>query len=208
MLPIALGGCGLLVGDEQNKKIPAEYDLAAQKDKKILVLVRQPGWLQTDTNLRYDVTVAINNYLASKLLIPADNLVTYTQLTNYRSRTPGFNMMSPDQIGRGIGADLVLMAAIDGYQMNKIWKTNYYKGYLSMNAVLIEAGSNTKLWPKQMSKPVKVGFEVEEGGRDVASKRLAAGSAHCLCRYLYDCPEKYFKSSVDRADRAWEQWEQ
>ena len=62
-----------------------------------------------------------------------------------------------------------------------------------------------KLWPEsEESKSIKVGFEVEQRGKEIAIKRLAAAVAHCAVRHFYDCPKNKFKIPEDRSRINWE----
>jgi hypothetical protein len=49
-----------------------------------------------------------------------------------------------------------------------------------------------------------VGFESERNGRDAAAVRLAVAAAHCVSRYLYDCPKNQFKIADEVTDIGWE----
>jgi hypothetical protein len=55
-------------------------------------------------------------------------------------------------------------------------------------------------------KDVRVGFDIESRGQEIATERLAASAAHCTVRYLYDCPEPRFKIAEDRSDESWKAW--
>ena len=68
--------------------------------------------------------------------------------------------------------------------------------------------SPMKLWPKsEKAKFVKVGFEVETGGKEASVARLASASAYGIVRYLYDCPRNKFKFADDRSGSQWQEWE-
>ena len=183
-------------------KIPAEYDLTKHKhkDKKILLLARQPGWLNANVNLRYYLTKSINKEFTEKVKIAADNLVSYKQLSEFRSNKSDFSLLSPARVGKALGADMVLLVTVKSYQLNRMAETNYYDGFLNIQAVLIDVETEEKLWPESAnSKSIKVGFEVESNGREVALDRLADACAHCTVRYLYNCTKDKFKIGDDRS---------
>ena len=69
---------------------------------------------------------------------------------------------------------------------------------------LFDVSDGGKLWTH---KNIRVGFEIEDRGYDVAVKRMAAVFAHCTVRYLYDCPKKKFKIYGDRSNFSWGDWE-
>jgi len=206
------GGCGIVavMGTSTNyeKSVPAEFKLAKHKGQKILVLVNQPGWLNAGVNLRYYLTEAINKKLTEKIKIPSKHLVTYSQLSEFRSNQHNFSSLSAVEMCGGLGADMVLLVTIVDYQLRGMAEAGYYKGHLSAEAVLVDVASREKLWPKSAkSKSIKVGFEVERHGQQVAVKRLASACAYCITRYFYDCPKRKFKIADDKSGVGWESWD-
>ena len=205
------GGCGFvgLVGSESTyeKKIPAEYNLTKQRDKKILVLVEQPSWLSTQANLRYYLTEAIRASLTakSKAGIPAKHIISYKELSNFRSNRSDFSMLSSAEVGRSLGADIVLLVMIEGYQLDEVGGSDYYGGVLKVQAALFDTASGEKVWPEYAdSKGVKVNFEAEHG-RETADRRLASSCAHCVTRYFYSCPRNTFKVFDEGSHTGWEE---
>lgn len=204
-------GCGLIanMGTEspREKKIPAEFKLADKKGKKILVLVNQPVWLGAPPVLRGELADMINRRLVENAKINSGSIIDYKTLSDFRSKRVDFSMMSEAQVGKALGADLVLLLVLDGYTMNKLADTDYYKGSLEGQAGLIEVETDKKLWPeKDSSRVVRVGFEVEVRGAEIALSRLANSMAYCVTRYFYDCPKDKFKIADDRSGVAWEIW--
>ncbi|GAH63224.1 unnamed protein product [marine sediment metagenome] len=204
-------GCGLVAvlgtSRSHEKKIPAEYDLTERTDQKILILVNQPAYLNAQANLRYHLTKAIRENLTAKIKIPHKYIPAYNELSQFRSNQPNFSLLSPAEVGEALGADMVLLVTIQDYQLNELAKTGYYKGFLGAQAALVETATGEKLWPKSAkSKSIKVGFEVESGGREVAVARLSTACAYCTTRYFYDCPREKFKIADDRSGIGWESW--
>ena len=205
------GGCGIIARlgtpTRHERKIPAEYGLARHKGQKILVLVNQPGWLGAQANLRYYLTDAMNKELTKKIKISPTNLVAYGELSEFRSNRPDFSLLSPVEVGTALGADMVLSVMVENYQLSEIAETGYYKGLLDAQVVLRSVATGAKLWPEAVhSKSIKVGFEVEAAGQEVAVKRLANACAYCTVRYLYDCPVDKFRIAEDRSGVGWEDW--
>jgi len=209
-----LGGCGTsrLVGimgipTRHEKKFPAEYDLKQHKNQRILVLVNQGGWLGADVNLRLHLTEAINKELVKKIRIKPEYLVSYDELSGFRSGRADFSLLSPVQVGQALKADMVLLVVIEDYQLYEMAQSGYLKGFLSTQAGLFETATAAKLWPEPAKgKCVEVGFEVEEHGRDVAISRLANALAYCAVRYFYDCPMDKFKIAEDKSGAGWKDW--
>jgi len=190
------------------KKIPAEYNLTRHRDRKILILVNQPPYLNAQANLRFYLTEEINKNLIKKVKIPPEYLVGYDELSEFRSNQSNFSLLSPAEVGKALDANMVLLVMLEDYQLHELGGTDYYKGFMSAQMVLFDTASGEKLWPEAAeSKSIKVGFEVEPRGRKVAVKRLAAACAYCTTRYLYDCPRDKFKIFDDRSNVDWQDWD-
>jgi len=202
------GGCSLIgnlgTPTRHERSIPAEYNLAEQKDKTILVLVEQPTWVDIRSNMRRNITNKINDKLKSMIEIKPERLITYDTLADYRSSDGNFSLLKPSQIGKKLGADLVLYVIIDGYELAR--EVDYYKGGLDTQVVLINI-SGDKLWPgEDNSKVIKVGFDIGGQIEQVANARLVEALGHCIVRYLYDCPKERFKIADDRSGEGWKDW--
>lgn len=203
------GGCNFvgIVGtpSRYEKKVPAEYDLAGQKGKKVLVFVEQPGWLSTQVNLRYYLTEAICANLIARVKVPSKYILSYDELSKFRSNRSDFSLLSPTEVGTALGADIVLLVMIEDCQLDELAGTGYYNGSLSVQAAVFGAGGE-KVWPKDTAgKSVKVGFEVGENGQEAAIKRLVNACGYCISRYLYNCPEYRFKVSDEQIEAGWEE---
>jgi len=204
-------GCGLVsmagTPTRHEKKIPAEYELREQKDKKILILVEQPARLSAVANLRYYLTRDIREYLVKKVRIPKEGLISYEKLVEYRNNEADFSRLSPLEVGRGLQADIVLLVVVEDLQLYDMAETGFLKGFFSSLAVILDTSTGEKVWPKSFeSKGIKVGFEFDERNVEVGISRLTAASAHCITRYLYDCPMDKFRIADDRSGEAWENW--
>jgi hypothetical protein len=210
---LACGGCGLagLLGTptRYEQKVKAEYNLAAHKKQKMLVLVNQPAWLDAKDNLRYPLTEAMGKSLAKKVKIPAESIIGYETLSQFRSNQVNFSRLAPDKIGRSLGVDYVLLVVIGEYSLTEVPQTNYYKGQLSAEAVLIDAANGVKLWPAyETGRRIRVGFDAMAGDREIAVNRLADACAYCTVRFFYDCSVAKFKIAEDRSDVDLEKWQQ
>jgi hypothetical protein len=199
-------GCGFvgLMGTPSSyeKKIPAEYNLAKQRGKKakILVLVGQPGWLSTQANLRYYLTEAVRESLIAKVKVPPKYILSYKELSEFRSNKSDFSSLSPAAIGKALGADIVLLVTIENYQLDEVAGSGYYNGSLEAKAAIYDANGET-VWE---GRSVQVGFDTGERGRDEAVRRLVNACAYCITRYLYNCPEYKFKISEEGGKTGWE----
>ena len=208
---LLFGGCGIIsmLGKptSHEMKIPAEYELAEDTGRKILILVEQPGYLNAQTKVRYYLTESLQDSLVEKVEIGRDDFVGYDKLAEFRSSKAEFSLLSPAEVGRALGADMVLFVVIESYELSEIVESGYYSGALSARAILFDTAGGGKVWPKDgRSKGVRVGFEIEEAGCQASVGRLAAACAYCTTRYFYDCPKNKFKIAEDRSDISWETW--
>ncbi len=170
------------------KKVPAEYNLAAQKDANILILVEQPSYLKTHPNMRLFITDAISKTLQLQTKIPAAHIIDYDTLADYRSESADFSMQLPEQIGSALNADFVLHVVVSNYQQ----------------ASLIRTATGEKVWPvMEPSRLVQVGCESQRGGPDAVAVRLASAAARCITRYLFNCPKNQFKIPDERTGISW-----
>jgi hypothetical protein len=202
-------GCGIvgLMGtpSQYEKKIPAEYDLTKQKGRKVLVLVEQPRWLSAQVNLRYYLTEAIRENLIAKVKVPPKYILSYNELSEFRSNKSDFSSLSPAAVGKALGADIVLLVTIEDYQVSEVAESDYYNGFLGVQAALFETATGEKVWPESAeNKSIKVSFETGEKGQDAAVKRLVNACAYCISRYFYNCPKYKFKTSDEKRDIGWE----
>jgi hypothetical protein len=205
------GGCGIvgLMGTptRYEEKIPAEYDLAAQKGKKVLVLVERPGGpLDAQANLRFYLTKTISENLIAKAKIPPEYIISYKELSEFRSGRSDFSLLSATAVGKALGADIVLLVMVEDYQLSEIAEmTNYYNGLLKVQIAIIETAGGGQVWPgTEMGKSIQVGFEMEKD-RETAVYRLVSACAHCTTRYFYNCPRYKFKIADEGSRAGWEE---
>lgn len=212
ILALFYSGCGIvgLMGTKSpyEKKIPAEYDLYKLKDRKILVVVEQPGWLDTRMNLRYYLTEAVNASFQVKVKISPESVISYDELSEFRSKSGDFSLFSPVEMGKALGADLVLVVMIEDYRLNQLADTEYYNGFLGVKNALFDTATGEKVWPiEEQGKSVKVGFDGGENGQEAAVGRLVSGCAYCITRYFYNCPSNKFKIFDERSHSSWSEWD-
>jgi hypothetical protein len=189
------------------KTIPAEFKLAAAKDKKILVLVNQPSWLNAPPLLRQTLTEQIQKRLIANAGLKPSNIVSYESLSEFRSKEAAFSSMAAAQIGKALNADLVLIADLTAYRLVDVEDSDYFGGSLSGCTFLIDVANSDRLWPVDAeNKKINVAFDIESHGREAAFDRLAAAFAYCTARFFYDCPQNKFKIAEDKSGSAWSQW--
>jgi hypothetical protein len=186
-------------------KVPPEFDLPAEKGKKILILVEQPSSLNAQTNLRFPLTDSVANMLKMRAKILPEDIIAYDKLADYRAENRDFSMMPAEQIGAALGADIVLLITVDDYKLLDVGETGYINGSMTASAQIIDTASGRRLWPQiEQARIARVGFESERLGREAAAVRLAVDAAHCITRYLYNCQKNQFKISDEITGTGWE----
>ena len=213
ILSLFHGGCAVVAmmgtPTSHETKIPAQYDIIKNKGDKILILAEQPGWLNVQIDMRSYLTDSISRGITQKTKIPAGQFVAYNKLSEYRSNTPNFTSLSPVEIGKAMDANIVLVVMIDDFQMAQLVDSGYYKAVLDAKAILFNGVTGVQLWPAgEKGRIIKVGFEIEQGGRDMATSRLATAAAYCTVRYFYKCPKDQFKIADDRSGIGLNEWKE
>jgi hypothetical protein len=205
--------CGCIVPiftepTRHEKKIPAEYNLAVIKDRTIVVLTENPIWANAPVSLTSQLTAELNGDLTDKIGLKSEVLIPYERLQTFRATAPDAAGLSPSELGKAVGADLVLFVEVHEFALNKTIETDYYKGMLEGRAALFDAGSGKRLWPEsELGKLIRVAFDVEQGDYNEAVDRLSRAFAHCVIRYLYDCPVAKFKIFEDKSGTGWKDWQ-
>ena len=196
-------GC---ISSDWEKPVIAEYDMKKETDKKVIIFVDQPSWLNAEDNLQYYITRAFSFQLINNVGFKPKSIIPYAELSDYRSKLKDASMHSPLDMAKDLKADFAIFVKVDGYHLYEMDTTGYYKGYLAAQVLLVDVETKEKLWPNNAeSKSLKVAIDIESGGREAAVKRLTGALAHCSIRYLYDCLKKNFSISEDRTSLRWEE---
>ncbi len=172
------------------KKIPPEYDLQAQQDRKILILIDCPRSSEVDFDVKKKLVTAFELYFRSQMDIEPENLVVNPSgLGQALSR-------DPVKMAQELGAGYVLLVQVDQYGLAPLNSARYFSGEMISRAVLMDADLNMTVWPSEPGgKIVHIGVDLEIKGRNVALTRLVSGTTHCVLRYLYPCEKLKYKSS-------------
>jgi hypothetical protein len=200
-------GCGLIgiIGSENpsEKKIPAEVRLIKDKkmdaNRKLLVLIKQPSWLNAPPLLGQVLTEQIHARLVANKALALSNLISEESLAKFRGSTPDFYSMAPLDIGKAMNTDWVLVVELTSYKLYNIADTEYLSGELAGRAFVIDIADSKQLWPAGLGGgKIEVVFDVEKKGNKAGLARLAAAFSHCVTRYFYDCPKYRFKIADEK----------
>ena len=171
------------------KKIPPQYDLRKQQDRKILLWVECPRSSDVDYDVQEKLTATCQIYLTEKVKINPENIIL-DQPTS-ENVVP----LDPVKIAQGLGAGYVLLVQVEGYELMPMGAQKYYSGEMITRTVLMDTDLSMAVWPKNpMGKVVHIGVDMETKGRDAALSRLVSSTAHCALRYLHPCEKLKFKA--------------
>jgi hypothetical protein len=203
---IAGGAAALGTPTSSEMKVPAEYDLAAQKKMKIAVLVDQSPSLKNQFNLRAPLTNALNILLHEQMDIPVKQLISYDAVADLRSNTPEYSSLSPDRIGAALDVNYVLHVEIAYFRLTPVSQWDFLNGDMTAQAELFNVETGRKVWPADgPAKVIEVGFESQHITKDAATTRLVSAAARCITRYLYNSPKNQFKVTDEKTNVGWDQ---
>ena len=186
---VLLGGCNLagflLSPTPHSKKIPAECDLRARQEQRVLVLLDVDRGSRADMNLRRSLLSTINGYLVKKARLNSRYLVDAANSPE-RAESMNLSSMSPIEAGRKADAGLVLLVIVERSWLEQMENRNYYRGGLVTRSVLVDTASGKVLWPKEPGgRVVTTQVELETGGYDATVARLVYATSHCIVRNFY-----------------------
>ena len=176
------------------KKIPAEFNLADYDSGKVAVIITSNADNEQGNRIRNYLSKAVATNLAAREIVSPLNIISYNTIYNVSPTPVPNNDAIVTRIAASTEAKTVIKVEIKKYKLEKLSTTEYYEGSLSVSSSILDTASGQSLWPGAgFGKEVIVSFDVESKGYEAASKRLANAAAHCITRYLYDCPLNNFK---------------
>ncbi len=180
------------------KKVPAEYNLRGAQ-KKVLVYVDEARQGSTPADVRAAIDAAVRRLLMTKVRIKEQYVA---EAIDYApARMAAYSQLSPVQIGREAGADLVLYVRVESHDMHQLHSAGYFSASVITRSVLLDTASGEVVWPKgEDVKLARIRFELETKGREAAIERLARATAHCVTRHFYDCPGDEFRSGDEQKE--------
>ncbi len=192
MVFLPLWGCNIVGVLTQpgpfEKKIPPQYDLAAQQNRKILLLIECPRSSGVDYDVKKKLLTGFQVYLASRMDIKPKNILL--------PQADNTVLSDPIKMAQSQDAGYILLVQVDGYRLSPLNTRNYFTGEMVSRAMLMDADLGATVWPEQPGgKTVQIGVDLEIKGRDAALSRLISGTTHCILRYFYPCEKLKFKKS-------------
>ena len=169
------------------KKIPPEYDLRKQQNRKIMLWVECPRSLSIDRDVQGKLVKTYQIYLTEKVKIRPGNIISH------RPVLENVLTLNPVKIAQESGAGYVLLVQVEDYELLPMNVQKYYSGEIITRTVLMDTDLSMAVWPKDpLGKVVHIGVDLETKGRDAALSRLVSSTAHCALRYLHPCEKIKF----------------
>lgn len=203
-----LAGCGagaalygnLTTETPSEKVTSAEFKLAGTEGK-IAILVNQPGWIKSPTDLRIALQKTISKALIEKAKIKKDRLIEYSDIVQARRELSESEKDEPNKIAAKLNAQYVLNIQIMDFDLSTFAERDFFNGMLTTSSYLVDA-NGVKLWPgdDKNSRVNTVSIEDEKGTIESSVARLTAAMAHCISRYLYDCKTVSFRVPEEQKD--------
>ena len=203
---VFFGGCKAFLGvisspTYHEQKIPAQFKLADRAKEKILVFVEEARGSGAGSNLREMVSDTVSVFIVKKARIKSQYLVSQRELSDLKSQRSDFSRLSPVEVGRSVGAAVVLYVRIEDYKLYEMAETGYYRGSLVTRSILFDTASGEMLWPRETTgRVVRTKVEFETKGYEATAERLTRATAHCIVRNFYDCPRDQFKVRDEQSE--------
>ncbi len=181
-------------------KVPAQIKLKERGAKGIVIFV-EPTRSVSAPGLDSELAAAIKAELIKKASVESGYLFVSGEASPGRANTNlDFRLLSPSQIAREHNAGTILYVRIEEFQMTLLHRQGYYTGHLVTRSMIFDDAGN-QLWPTDSAgRVLRTRADVEIEGSDTARKDLIEATTHCVCRYLYDCPNPDFKTKYEEID--------
>jgi len=141
LLAGSLTGCGFLrwgvvmFGQEQTRKVPAEYPYLA--DRKVCILV----WAEPYTLFEYhQVQFELSEYVrvAMQDNVRGVSFIPNRQVVDFQNANPDWEKQSPARIGARFGADRVLMIELTQYTTRDPDSRHLRRGRIAANVKVFD----------------------------------------------------------------------
>lgn len=199
---VLYGGCNVMgfiaSPSYSEQRIPAEYKLRSSQKKKLLVFVDRAKSSNVSFTVAPALAEMVETFLQKKVRISSKNIISSKGLSSL-SRRADFAELSPAEIGKKLGAGLVLYILIEDHNLYKTPSSSYYEGSLVTRSVLLDVDSDAVVWPASgEGRVIRTGFKLEISGREAAAERLNVATAHCIIRSFYNCSRRAYKVSDEQ----------
>ncbi len=126
------------------KKVEPLFEMP--KGKTVLVFVDDILNPVNYEPIKVELTKQINAQL--RALEVAGKAIPYNRLADVMASTPNFNALAVSEVGRRVGADLVLWVHVDEFRLrDQAAEEQLWRGYLEVSLRVVDVRKG-RLWPK------------------------------------------------------------
>jgi hypothetical protein len=166
--------------------VKAKYKLP--KGKKVLVLVDDIRDLERFQVVRQPLTRSLNREL-TKARVAAET-VPFDRVLDLACRQPHFHQMEVKEVGRRLGADIVLYVRVDGFSLRDHEVVTLWHGRLGVTVLVIDVAKGL-LWPQDRPGGLALP-DIELKEVDNPSEQYGQTVTEDLCRAAADRIAKLF----------------
>jgi hypothetical protein len=174
----------------QEQKVDAVFK--PPKDKKVLVFVDDVRYPVNYEPVKAQLTEQLNKRLKDNKV--AGDAVSYDRLVDLMAVTPNFNQLHVPDVGKRLGADLVLYVEITTFLLRETEATPIWQGKLTASVKWVDATG--RIWPKDRPEgfpvpPIELPMTENASagyGAEVA-RELADKLADKIAKLFYDHTE-------------------
>lgn len=178
------------------QKIPAGYELKKNAEQKLYVWVEAlPG-----SGAASDVTDRLNQCIIAQLIKKAGISKKYIVIQDDTINSSYNPFQSPAQLGRQMGAGLVLYVRLEEFSMINLHSDKIYSGQMKARAFLIRSSTEETLYPQEKTGIVAdVSTDFITKGREELIGVLSNAASHCIVRRFYSCSKYEYQVNEERS---------
>ena len=194
VLPMVLSGCigpippllGLLAGGEsETVEVAAECVLPAGR---MVILIDSRSEVASQSGVRPLLATELGTEIRRYGMAP--EIVGFEEVSNFETYTPNFNQMSVAEVGKGLGANLVLYVEVLDFSLGRLVDKPSGRGMIRVRAKVFDVEGNRRVWPEQETLGrelgAQTGFREQEGAdyRHVFTQDLCRRAAGEIVKYF------------------------
>lgn len=135
------------------EKVPAEYE--PPKGKAYLVFVDDVAAPVEYEGVKRELTEQLNVGLEQQKI--ASRTIDYGDVVKLVAATPRFQQLSVSEVGRKLGADIVVYVRIKRFELAEYAHSSTWNGLMEVSLRVVDVKQQRRLWP--VDRPA--GFPVE-----------------------------------------------
>lgn len=183
--------------------VPAEYE--PPKGKAYLVFVDDVAAPVEHEGVKRELTEQLNARLEQHKI--ASRTIDYGDMVKLVAATPQFQRMPVSEVGRKLGADVVVYVQIKRFELSEYAHSSTWNGLMEVSVRVVDVAEQKRLWPEDRPAgfpvdPVHMP-QVDLDTRDQIarmSKMLAERTAERIIRLFVEHPKPSVAEDAGRHD--------